>query len=61
VIAHGSLSQALARGTTLDQLSIRAGDEVLVGERQHWNWQATVQSAVGVLGVLFSYQLLHRR
>jgi protein involved in polysaccharide export with SLBB domain len=61
VIPHGSLSQALARGATLDQLSIRAGDEVFVGERHHWNWQATVQSAVGVLGVLVSYQLLHRR
>lgn len=61
VIANASLSQALARGATLDQLNIRAGDEVFVGERQHWNWQTTVQSATAVLGVLFSYQLLHRR
>jgi hypothetical protein len=61
VIAQRSLSQALARGATLDQLNIRGGDEVFVGERQHWNWQATVQSVVGVMGVLISYQLLHRR
>jgi hypothetical protein len=61
VLAPRLLSQALSRGATLDQLDVRAGDELFVGQRHRWNWQATLQSGVAVVGVLISYQLLHRR
>ena len=61
LLSQRMLSDALARGATLDQVNTRAGDEIFVGERHKWNWQTTFQTAAAAMGVLFSYQLLHRR
>ncbi|HEX6535561.1 MAG TPA: SLBB domain-containing protein [Gemmatimonadaceae bacterium] len=53
--------QALASGTTLDQMNLRAGDQVVVGERSKHDWLRIVQVASLGAGILVSiYALSHR-
>jgi hypothetical protein len=42
---------ALAEGRTLDQLGLRAGDEILVGERRQRNWTTIIQTSLWVVGL----------
>ena len=52
---------AIAGGRTLDQLSLRAGDEIVVGRRHERNVATTIQAAALLLGVAVSiYGLTHR-
>lgn len=45
------VQHAVAQGLTLDQLGVRAGDELLIGRRSARSFQSAVQ-AVGVIGGL---------
>jgi protein involved in polysaccharide export with SLBB domain len=47
------LGQEVAKGATLDQLNIRPGDQIMIGERHHTNW-ALVASIVGISAGLIS-------
>ena len=47
------LGQEVAKGATLDQLNIRPGDEIRIGERHHTNW-ALIASIVGISAGLIS-------
>jgi protein involved in polysaccharide export with SLBB domain len=47
------LGQEVAKGATLDQLNIRPGDQIMIGERHHTNW-GLVASIVGISAGLIS-------
>jgi protein involved in polysaccharide export with SLBB domain len=47
------LGQEVAKGATLDQLNIRPGDQILIGERHKTNW-GLVASIVGITAGLVS-------
>ncbi len=47
------LGQEVAKGATLDQLNIRPGDQILIGERHKTNW-GLVASIVGISAGLIS-------
>ena len=54
------LGQEVAKGATLDQLNIRPGDQILIGEQHKTNW-ALVGSIIGITGALISTVLLIAR
>jgi protein involved in polysaccharide export with SLBB domain len=47
------LGQEVAKGATLDQLNIRPGDQILIGERHKTNW-GLIASIVGITAGLVS-------
>lgn len=47
------LGQEVAKGATLDQLNIRPGDQILIGEHHKTNW-ALVGSIVGITSALIT-------
>jgi len=47
------LGQEVAKGATLDQLNIRPGDQIVIGERHKTNW-AIVASIVGITAGIIS-------
>ena len=58
--SRGEIQHAMATGLTLDQLSVRTGDQVVIGERRTRNW-GTVMQAVGVIsGVAMGLLALSR-
>jgi protein involved in polysaccharide export with SLBB domain len=55
------LGQEVAKGATLDQLNIRPGDQIMIGERHHTNW-GLVASIVGIsAGLISTAVVLTRR
>jgi protein involved in polysaccharide export with SLBB domain len=55
------LGQEVAKGATLDQLNIRPGDQILIGERHKTNW-ALVGTLAGVtVGLISTILVLSRR
>lgn len=54
------LGQEVAQGATLDQLNIRPGDQILIGERHKTNW-ALVGSIVGITSALITTVILISR
>jgi protein involved in polysaccharide export with SLBB domain len=55
------LGQEVAKGATLDQLNIRPGDQILIGERHHTNW-GMIASIVGIsAGLISTAVVLSRR
>jgi hypothetical protein len=53
--------QAFASGTTLDQLNLRAGDQIVVGEKGHHDWLRALQIGSLAAGVFVSiYAITHR-
>ncbi|HEU4641946.1 MAG TPA: SLBB domain-containing protein [Gemmatimonadaceae bacterium] len=55
------VQRAFASGTTLDQMNLRAGDEVVVGEKSRHDWLRVLQVVSLGAGVLVSiYALSHR-
>jgi protein involved in polysaccharide export with SLBB domain len=55
------LGQEVAKGATLDQLNIRPGDQILIGERHKTNW-GLVASIVGITaGLVSTAVVLSRR
>lgn len=56
---RANVRDALARGSTVDELALRAGDEIVVGSARKVNWQVPLQAATIVTGIVFA--LLARR
>ena len=55
------LGQEVAKGATLDQLNIRPGDQILIGERHKTNW-ALVGTLTGVtVGLISTILVISRR
>jgi protein involved in polysaccharide export with SLBB domain len=55
------LGQEVAKGATLDQLNIRPGDQIMIGERHHTNW-GMIASIVGITaGLISTAVVLSRR
>jgi protein involved in polysaccharide export with SLBB domain len=54
------LGQEVAKGATLDQLNIRPGDQIIIGERHKTNW-GLVASIVGVTTGLITTIVVLRR
>ncbi len=54
-VIYGSklLGQEVAKGATLDQLNIRPGDQIVIGEKHHTNF-AVVASIVGIAAAIIS-------
>lgn len=50
---------AMSEGMTLDQLHLRAGDELYVGESSHFDWPLFFQIGASVLGVAIALTRLH--
>jgi len=55
------MRQAMARGLTLDQLDVRPGDAITVGERKQHNYSAMLQMAAVLLGSVTAVLALSRR
>ena len=51
IMGRSAVRNALTTGGTLDQLSLRAGDEVVVGEQRRANWESIARTASIVLGL----------
>lgn len=54
------LGQEVAKGATLDQLNIRPGDQIEIGERHKTSW-STIASLVGITAGLVSIFFVLRR
>lgn len=54
------LGQEVAKGATLDQLNIRPGDQIQIGERHRTNW-GMIASIVGITAGLVSTFVVLRR
>jgi protein involved in polysaccharide export with SLBB domain len=48
---------ALADGLSLDQLSMRAGDEINVGERRHFPWPTVLSIGIPIITVIVTRSL----
>jgi hypothetical protein len=51
LFGSGDVSAALSNGMTLDQLDIRAGDEIIIGEKRNFNLMTAIQT-IGVASSL---------
>ncbi len=47
-----AFQRAIANGETLDRLNVRAGDEVVVGEKKRRNWGTMAYVAGSILGLI---------
>lgn len=54
------LGQEVAKGATLDQLNIRPGDQIIIGERHKTNW-GLIASIVGITAGLVSTAVILTR
>lgn len=52
LIEGKEIQTALTAGRTLDQMNIRAGDEIVVGQRSGLNWGTALQGAGILLGLV---------
>ncbi|MGH7718245.1 MAG: polysaccharide biosynthesis/export family protein [Gemmatimonadaceae bacterium] len=52
IIEGDRMAAAINSGRTLDQLNVRAGDEILVEQRKQFNWGTLLQGAGLVLGLV---------
>lgn len=52
IVSRDAFHQAMGNGSTVDQLSLRAGDEIVVGEASRRNWTAIGLQGLGVLSGL---------
>ena len=61
-VIYGSklLGQEVAKGATLDQLNIRPGDQIVIGEKHHTNF-AVVASIVGIAAAIISTVVVLKR
>jgi protein involved in polysaccharide export with SLBB domain len=60
VLSTAAVSNAIRVGTTLDQLGVRAGDEIVVGEKKPKNWVSILQTAGWVVSIALSVVWLTR-
>jgi len=54
LLSRGAVRDAMAGGATLDQLSLEAGDELVIDAKQERNWMSVVQIASLVTGLVLS-------
>jgi protein involved in polysaccharide export with SLBB domain len=50
----GKLRDAVVEGITLDQLGLRSGDEIVVGERRRRNWETILRNAGYISGIVIA-------
>lgn len=60
VVSRRGFAGALASGMTLDELNIRAGDELVIGERNNSNWHTNIRTVAAVLGIALTLGLISR-
>jgi protein involved in polysaccharide export with SLBB domain len=51
---QNELRAAVIEGVTLDQLSVRSGDEIIVGESKRRNWDTILRTASVISGIALS-------
>jgi protein involved in polysaccharide export with SLBB domain len=61
VLSREALRDALATGATLDQLNLRAGDEIFVAARKGRNWQSVIQTTALVASAFVALRASHLR
>jgi protein involved in polysaccharide export with SLBB domain len=54
------VAAAITAGTTLDQLNLRAGDELVVGQKSNTNWFQTIRTYALIPGLILSLAALGR-
>jgi protein involved in polysaccharide export with SLBB domain len=52
VYSSDAVQKALQAGLTIDQLNLRPGDEIVVGEKSSINWFQAVGIGVGIIGTV---------
>jgi hypothetical protein len=50
LLSSTTVTKALAKGATLDDLDVRAGDEIVVDAKRSFNWSQAVQTTAIVVG-----------
>ena len=55
------VNNALSQGVTLDQLALRSGDQIIVGEKKPKNMTAVLQAAAAILSLGFGIYGITRR
>jgi len=61
VLSHDAMRDALASGATLDQLNLRAGDEIFVATRTGRSWQSLIQTTALVASAFVALRASHLR
>jgi protein involved in polysaccharide export with SLBB domain len=61
VLTREALRDALASGATLDQLNLRAGDEIFVAARSGRNWQSVLQTSALLASAFVAVRAAHIR
>ena len=51
---QGKVREAVVEGITLDQLGLRSGDEIVVGERRRRNWESVLRTSGYITGIVLS-------
>ena len=59
VLSHDALREALASGATVDQLNLRAGDEVFVTARTNRNWVMLIQTTALAASAFVALRAAH--
>ena len=54
ILGEDEVAAAIRDGLTLDQLNLRAGDELVVGEDSKRNWQQTLRTYMLIPGIILS-------
>ena len=50
LISRAIVAKALAKGATLDELDVRAGDEIVLEAKRSFNWSQAIQTSAIVFG-----------
>jgi protein involved in polysaccharide export with SLBB domain len=51
IVGHDAARRAITDGRTLDQLSVRPGDQVVIGERRNINWRTALSIATALVSL----------
>jgi len=54
IIEKDELRTIVAAGTTIDRMHLRAGDQIIVGEKGQRNWVAWLQTGAATLAIILS-------
>jgi protein involved in polysaccharide export with SLBB domain len=52
-LSRSAVQRALREGSTLEQIGLRAGDEIVVGKRRNFSWTNAVLVTSSVVGAVF--------
>ncbi|MFN2397620.1 MAG: polysaccharide biosynthesis/export family protein [Gemmatimonadaceae bacterium] len=59
-VGKKEVSQAIVQGRTMDELNVRAGDEIIVGTKRTWNWTTIARSTGALLALAFAINRVAR-